>query len=201
MTFERQIRTRVWMMAAVTLLLTALAVAMFSAPLAAQSRLGDGTPPMQGPPGPAGPMGPQGPMGPRGPQGPAAERPELPPIVPLPGFDLGVHGFHFLPGDLRLVNGRWQMLTYESTFRAAMLLDIASCVAQVHLAFDAGLGAPLLWQNVRWVTDTESVWWHNGAMWSWTWETSRPGLLTVNLNAIRRDDPVLGPNTALCRWR
>ncbi len=152
-----------------------------------------------GPPGPKGnpgPPGPQGPQGPPGPPGKPAPPPELP---PLPPFDLGVHGFHFLPGDLRVVGGRWMLLTYETTTRSALVLDIATCVAQVHPAFDAGIGAPLTWGSVKWATDADSIWWHGGAMWSWRWTGA--GTVTMNLNALRFNDPKIGPATPLCRWR
>jgi Collagen triple helix repeat (20 copies) len=148
-----------------------------------------------GEPGPAGPAGPQGPRGPKGDPGGSLELP------PLPPFDLGVHGFNFLPGKLRVVNGRWMMLTYETTNKAAVLLDIATCVAQVHPAFDAGIGAPLSWSSLSWETDRDSVWYHGGAMWSWRWDAARPGLLVLNLNAFTFNDPKIGPNTPLCRWR
>lgn len=157
----------------------------------------------KGEPGPRGPQGPQGPQGPRGPQGPKGD-PGVVVVVPpppLPPFDLGVHGFHFLPGALRVVGGRWTLLTYETTLKAAVLLDIATCVAQVHLNFDAGLGALLAWQHVQWVTDLDSVWTHGGALWSWRWDVARPGLVTMDLNALRFTDPRIGPNTPLCRWR
>lgn len=154
-----------------------------------------------GPPGPPGPSGPKGEPGPPGPQGPKGEPGTPPELPPLPPFDLGVHGFNFLPGDYRVIGGRWMLLTYETTTRSAILLDIASCVAQVHPAFDAGLGAPLTWGNVRWLTDLDSVWHHGGAMWSWRWNPARPGLLTLNLNAMRFNDPKIGPATPLCRWR
>lgn len=148
---------------------------------------------------PAGPHGPKGDPGPRGPKGDPGP-PAVPPVVPpLPPFDLGVHGFHFLPGDLRVVNGRWMLLTYETTQKAAVLLDIATCVAQVHPHFDAGIGAPLTWGSVRWVTDADSVWWHAGALWSWRWNAA--STVTLNLNAWRFDDPKLGKGTPLCRWR
>jgi uncharacterized protein YgiM (DUF1202 family) len=138
-----------------------------------------------GPRGPAGPAGPQGPAGPAGPAGPKGE--SAPPVVvpPLPSFDLGVHGLTFLPGATRLVGGRWQLLTYEVSTRTALVIDLASCVALVHPNFDAGIGAPLQWQQVQWVTDADSIWLHQGAMWSFRW-TSR---LSLNLNAIRIDDP------------
>lgn len=93
------------------------------------------------------------------------------------------------------------LLTYETTLKAAVLLDVATCVAQVHQAFDAGIGAPLTWGSVRWVTDRDSVWWHGGALWSHRWDTTRPGLVTINLNALRFDDPKIGKDTPLCRWR
>lgn len=154
-----------------------------------------------GPRGPSGPAGPQGPTGPQGPQGPKGEPGGTPTLPPLPPFDLGVHGFNFLPGELRVIDGRWKLLTYETTNKAAVLLDIATCVAQVHPRFDAGIGAPLTWASVRWVTDLDSVWYHGGAMWSWRLDAARPGMLTLNLNALRFDDPKIGPNTPLCRWR
>lgn len=152
--------------------------------------------------GPAGPQGPQGPMGPAGERGPKGEKgdPGTPPALPpLPMFDIGVHGFNFLPGDLRVVGGRWQLLTYETTTKTALLIDIGTCVAQARLNFDAGIGAPLSWGSVRWVNDRDSVWWHQGAMWSFRWTDA--GVLTVNLNAMRFDDPKIGPQTPLCRWR
>ena len=117
----------------------------------------------------------------------------------LPPFDLGVHGFAFLPGKLRVIDGRWKLLTYEQTSKAAILLDIATCVAQVHLGFDAGIGAPLTWGSVEWPTDLDTVWWHGGAMWSWRWTGA--GTVTMNLNALRFNDPKIGPQTPLCRWR
>lgn len=152
-----------------------------------------------GPPGPPGPRGPKGEPGPPGPQGPPG--PPAPPVVvpPLPPFDLGVHGFAFLPGKLRVIDGRWKLLTYEQTSKAAILLDIATCVAQVHLGFDAGIGAPLTWGSVEWPTDLDTVWWHGGAMWSWRWTGA--GTVTMNLNALRFNDPKIGPQTPLCRWR
>lgn len=151
---------------------------------------------VDGKPGPQGPAGPQGPTGPQGPKGDPGGTPVLP---PLPGFDLGIHGFNFLPGDLRVVNGRWRLLTYETTTRAALMIDLATCVAQVHAGFDAGIGSPLMWSNVRWVTDLDAVWTHSGALWSHRWDPSKTVLL--NLNALRFDDPRLGAQTPLCRWR
>lgn len=156
----------------------------------------------KGDPGPAGPRGADGnpgPQGPAGPQGPKGDPGSTPVLPPLPAFDLGVHGFNFLPGDLRVVNGRWMLLTYETTNRAALMIDLATCVAQVHPGFDAGIGAPLMWSNVRWVTDLDAVWTHSGAMWSHRWDVSKT--VTLNLNAFRFDDPKLGANTPLCRWR
>lgn len=120
-------------------------------------------------------------------------------VPPLPAFDLGVHGFHFLPGDLRVIDGRWVLLTYETTQRAAVRLDLASCVAQVHLGFTAGLPAPLTWSSVQWATDVDSVWWHAGAMWAWRWDARQT--VTLDLHALTFDDPRLGPKTPLCRWR
>lgn len=152
-----------------------------------------------GPPGPRGPQGPAGPKGPPGPQGPQGPKGEPPALPPLPPFDLGVHGFNFLPGDLRVVDGRWKLMTYETTTKAALVVDLATCIAQVHPAFDAGIGAPLTWAAVRWVTDVDSVWTHGGALWSWRWTGA--GTVTMNLNALRFNDPKLGPATPLCRWR
>lgn len=160
-----------------------------------------GDPGPRGPAGPSGPAGPQGPTGPQGPQGPKGEPGGTPTVPPLPPFDLGVHGFNFLPGDLRVIGGRWKLLTYETTTKSAVLLDIASCVAQVHPMFDAGIGAPLTWGSVRWVTDLDSIWLHGGAMWSWRWDGARPGMLTLNFNTLTFNDPKIGPNTPLCRWR
>lgn len=152
-----------------------------------------------GPPGPRGPQGPAGPKGPPGPQGPQGPKGEPPALPPLPPFDLGVHGFNFLPGDLRVVDGRWKLMTYETTTKAALVVDLATCIAQVHPAFDAGIGAPLTWAAVRWVTDVDSVWTHGGALWSWRWTGA--GTVTMNLNALRFNDPKLGPATPLCRLR
>lgn len=152
------------------------------------------------PPGPKGDPGPRGPQGPAGPRGPKGD-PWTLVVPPLPPFDLGVHGFNFLPGAMRVVGGRWMLLTYETTLKAAVLLDIETCVAQVHPTFDAGIGAPLTWADVQWVTDLDSVWSHGGALWSWRWNTARPGLLVLNLNALRFSDPKIGPETPLCRWR
>jgi hypothetical protein len=148
--------------------------------------------------GDTGPRGPQGPEGPRGAQGPPGRY--VPPIVPpLPGFDLGVHGFIFLPGETRLVNGQWMLLTYEKTSQSALMIDLSTCMAQVHMRFDAGIGAPLTWGSVDWVTDQDSIWYHEGAMWSHRWDPSR--VIHLNLNALRFDDPKLGAQTPLCRWR
>lgn len=155
--------------------------------------------------GPAGPIGPTGPVGPRGPEGPAGkdgkDGKDYTPaaLPPLPAFDLGVHGFTLIPGKLRLVNGRWQMLTYEVTNKAALLIDLQTCVAQVQMNFDAGIGAPLTWNAVEWVTDADAVWYHAGAMWSHRWNPAKS--ITINLNGLRFDDPKLGPQTPFCRWR
>ena len=158
-----------------------------------------GPPGPKGDPGPRGPQGPAGPAGPRGPEGPQGPPGVVPALPPLPAFDIGVHGFTLLPGDLRVLGGRWHLLTYETTQRAALLVDLTTCVAQVRFNFDAGIGAPLTWNAVRWVTDTDSVWSHGGAMWSFRW--GGPGAVVVNLNALRFDDPKLGPQTPFCRWR
>jgi len=123
-------------------------------------------------------------------------------VVPTPPalrpFDLGVHGFDFTAAEFRIVDGRWMVLAFERTTRTAILLDPATCLAQVHLNFDAGLGAPLLFERVQWLTPDTSVWWHGGALWSWRWQA---GLPTVNLHALTFNDPRIGPATPLCRWR
>lgn len=117
----------------------------------------------------------------------------------LPAFDLGVHGFAFLPGDYRVINGKWMLLTYETTTRSALMLDLTTCIAQVHPRFDAGIGGALLWSDVRWVTDLDAAWTHGGAIWSHRWDESKT--ITVDLHALTFTDRVLGPNTPLCRWR
>lgn len=193
-------------MKVITLIVAALVFQLSLATLAAQQfrTPKNSTPPpppvctVECPPGPPGIPGPPGPQGPPGKPAPPAP---LPPLPPLPPFDLGVHGFNFLPGDLRVIGGRWILLTYETTTKSALLLDVATCWAQVHRNFDAGVGAPLTWGNVRWVTDLDSVWHHGGALWSWRWDAARPGLVVLNLNALRFDDPKIGKDTPLCRWR
>lgn len=150
---------------------------------------------------PAGPQGRQGDPGPAGPRGPQGA-PGAPVVIPpMPEFDLGVHGFRFLPGEARFVGGRWFLLTYEVNKRAAVMLDLATCVAQIHVGFDAGLGAPLTWEVLSWPANETSLWSHGGATWTWRWNPYRPGLVTANLNALVFNDPRIGPNTPLCRWR
>lgn len=153
-----------------------------------------------GPPGPKGDPGPRGPKGepgPRGPQGPPGVTPELP---PLPPFDLGVHGFDFSTLAFRVVDGRWMVLAFERVTRTAILLDPATCIAQTHPGFTAGIGAPLDFDRVEWLTATGSAWFHRGSVWSWEWNPP-PGSPVLNLNALRFDDPKLGKATPLCRAR
>lgn len=158
----------------------------------------------QGPAGPAGPKGSQGPKGDTGPQGPPGV--SVPPSTPAPTvvqpFDIGFHGVDLSIADFFSVAGVSYAVVYEPSAKAAALINLDTCWAQLYPNFNAGLpGAPLAWKAVQ-ATDEpfHLAWNHGGAWWSERWPAWLP---KVNMRAAPFviNDPRLGPATALCRWR
>lgn len=162
----------------------------------------------QGPAGPRGAEGPQGPggndgaPGPAGPQGPPGDSLTDPPPPVVPPFDLGFHGV-----DLSVIaffheSGIAYAVLYEPTRKAAALVNIDACQAEIYENFNAGIPGPALqWKAVQQTGEPfHFAWQHGGAWWSERWPENLP---VVDLQAppFVTNDPRLGPNTAFCRKR
>lgn len=146
-----------------------------------------GDPGDRGPQGPAGPAGSQGPAGLPAPTGPRTVRP----------FDLGAHGAAFTVRTVVHDGDRVFILAYEPTIRVALLVDIATGLAQVAYGFDAGVGLDpqgraLVFDGVDVLGPRAFLWWHHGAAWAANWDDRAP---VVDLTAIKVGQ------TALFRWR
>lgn len=172
------------------------------------------TPGCTGPQGPAGPAGPQGPRGitglpgpmgpvgepgPQGPQGPPAPQPPR----TLRPYDFGVHGLNFSVRAAVQDGDRALLLAYEPAMRAAVLLDIATGMAQVLIPFSADVPAdptkgPIVFDGVLAHGARAFSWIHHGAFWGHNWPADAP---VIDMKTFTVFDPVIGRDVPLFRWR
>lgn len=144
----------------------------------------DGDPGPAGQTGPAGPSGPAGPTGPQGPPGPGTVGPRT--TRPI---DIGVHGVNLAVRAAVVDGANVYILVYEPLLRAAALIDVETCLAQVAVNFDAGVGVDsqgrsLTFDDVSVLGARSFAWWHRGAMWSHNWNESLPWVTLPVINGV-----------------
>ena len=127
---------------------------------------------------------------------------EAPPPVVVAPFDIGFHGVDLSVASFFAHEGTPYVVVYEPTLRAAALVNLETCWAEVYKDFNAGIkGDPLQWRAVQQTGEPfHFAWQHGGAWWGERWPE---GLPAFNLQAppFVIDDPRLGKGTALCRKR
>ena len=155
-----------------------------------------------GPPGPPGLPGRTGAQGPQGPQGPAGPPAPTPPRTLRP-YDFGVHGLTFSVRAVVQDGTRSLLLAYEPTLRAAVLLDIATGLAQVVMPFSADVPddptrGPIVFDDVLVHGARAFSWVHQGAFWGHNWPENSP---VIDMTTFRLYDPELEREVPLFRWR